>query len=130
MTYRKSLHRAAIILLSGTALAATAAPAYASIGQDIKLGVQKSDRAPLDAGQRVETTGAATPIMLNNGTILSFCAAESYTVDTDGRLREHNGHATKHAAGDAVRVHLSGAAAPRGGEGGPGGKKWGRYRRG
>src|SRR3546814_6227782 len=90
MTYRKSLHRAAIILLSGTALAATAAPAYASIGQVITLGVQKSDRAPLDAGQRVETTGAATQIMLNNGTILSFVDAGAFTVETDGSITVHS----------------------------------------
>src|SRR3546814_13419874 len=106
MTYRKSLHRAAIILLSGTALAATAAPAYASIGQVITLGVQKSDRAPLDAGQRVETTGAATQIMLNNGTILSFVDAGALTVETDGSITIHSGTATPPTARAPLRVKL------------------------
>src|SRR3546814_19371929 len=103
MTYRKSLHRAAIILRSGPALAATAAPAYASIGQVITLGVQKSDRAPPDAGQRVETKGAATQIMLNNGTILSFVDAGALTVETDGSITVHSGNEPILAARDAGR---------------------------
>src|SRR3546814_930347 len=60
---------------------------------------------------RVETTGAATQIMLNNGTILSFVDAGAFTVETDGSITVHSGNATILAARDAVRVNLPGGAA-------------------
>ncbi len=95
------------LLLAGTALSL---PSIAFAADILTLGNGQAQRAQVVAGQRVQTSGAATQLRLDNGGIVSFVGAGAFTASADGSVTVHAGNATVVASRDTVRVSLPGGA--------------------